>query len=258
MATKTIKDLVKTKTAKPSAAPSDKWVLVDEQDRGKLCEGRTQGMGFALCKRTDRTLVTVCPTTACKDFLNEIVVSEANGKPYSYYGLSTSRQGIFDDHGYLVIGILMPNRSTTKHGTYDKEVAALSANIDHIQYAINHVEGLLKLDGHTVIEKIIDNRYAVIMPKWWCETTYGISLITLLLRASLYYTGGDPIDYWTKLDSDDAYMLKSAIPKLKRLIAGERPTQDFSKEQYWHNLGIVTFPFPEPTAACAAQPVAAT
>ncbi len=251
--TKTIKDMVKP-VMRAAAPKSDAvtWTLVDKQKRSKLHEGRDYGMGFAFCKRSDKTLTTIMPISPCKDYLNDVTYSEITGKGYRAHGLGTKKQDIFDTHAYLVMAICKRGaRDLLDYGTYAKDLAALESNHLHIQSAINHVEELLKLSDRTVISRIEDNRFAIVAPLFWMEGTYLVSLYTLLIRAALYYTGGDPMDYWRKAKGDDTYHMKGAMPKLDRLIAGERPKQDFGQSREWHNEGIVSYVFPPVPAKSA-------
>ena len=83
--------------------------LIDKQNRRTLGEGRNYGMGMACLKKDGDNFETVCPITACKDFISDVIYSELTGKPYYAYGLSTSKKDIFDyknDEAYFVFAIL--------------------------------------------------------------------------------------------------------------------------------------------------------
>lgn len=231
-----IKELVK-----PVAAPAEGgWILVDKQDRAVLSEGRSKGVGFGFAKRSGRTLTTVDPVSACKDYLSDRLYTEVTGKPYQACGLSTTKKDVFDTHAYLIMSVLLQGaRALTKYPEYDKDVAALESNHAKMQEVINWLEDQLKVGAHTRVERISANQYVVIAPLYWVQATYLISLYALVIRAALYYPGGDIKTYLlTGLKDSDAYTVKNAWPRVERLIAGELPKQDFSSTESWHGAGI--------------------
>ncbi len=236
--------------------------LIDKQKRAVLGEGRNRGVGYAFAKRTGDTLTTVCPISPCKDYLNDQLFSEATGKPYNACGLSTTKQDIFDTHAYLIASICKQGcRELKEYPEYKADLAALEANHPAMQKAINWLEDQLKIDGRTSIEQIAANQYVIVTPLYWTQYTYLISLYTLVIRAALYWDGkGDPETYLTSsLKDNDAYTIKQAWPKVKRMIAGELPKQDFNDPAMnrwpgqWHGAGICFWAFPPTAEELAAK-----
>lgn len=226
-----------------------KYTLIDEQQRSKLSEGRNYGLGCAFAKRAGTVLTTVDPISACKDYLSDRCIVEIKGTPYSACGLTCTKQDIFDTHAYLILSVLKQGRNLTEYQDYHTDVKALAANTETMQDFINYFEKRLKLKDHTVIHKIDDNKYVAALPLFWCEATYLISLYALLLRVGMYYgkadaAKSDPMVFLKDHKGTDVYMVQPVIPKLERLLAGERFKQDFSVNMCWHNLGIVTYQFP--------------
>lgn len=221
--------------------------LINEQNRSKLSEGRDYGMGFAFCTVSGDVVTTTMAITACKDFLNDQIWSDKTGKPYQIYGLKTEPLGLFTGPvSYMVMGILPYNRDGGPYNKMEEDVARLSSNYHTLQAFINNIEVLLKLNELTSIKEIEENRYLVTFPSFWANATYLISLYTLLLRVGLYYEDGDCLSYLQKYKKciDDMVYVKNSLPKLKAMIEGNIPEQDFKNLYSPHSVGIVNFPFP--------------
>lgn len=215
--------------------------LKDEQDRRKLEEGRSYGLGFAFCKRSGDTVETIQPISPCKDYLNDVVYTEATGKPFYAFGLNTAKTGCFDDgKAYLVMGIL-PYQKGGNMTNHDKLVATLDS-ITPIASFLSHFERGMGVDVSRW-EKIASNRILATLPRFWVEATYRISLWTLLARVGLQYKGGDPMEFLSAYDGDDTYLLKKATPKIKAMLGGTIPIQNFNVPFSVHNTGIVGYPF---------------
>ncbi len=228
-----------------------KYILIDNQKRGKLCEGRNYGFSSGFAKREANKLTMVMPITACGDFLAEPIHSEHTGKSWSIYGLNYSKQNIFDDKNgfaYIVAGIL-PINNAGKYANQDRDTKALADNYKHLEKFINWFEKQFKLDKFTQIIKLKEeNRYLFIVPLFWCAGTYLISLHKFLSRMGIHYTGGDCMAYLDNFnqESGDANMYKQIKPKLQKMLAGEIPKQIMTNKDYCpHNLGICTFVFPK-------------
>lgn len=226
-----------------------KFKYLDNQPRGPLVEGRNYGLAFGFCKHSDGVLETIQPLSPCKDYLNDVVYSEATGKPFSAYGLHTKKTGCFDGgFGYLAMGIL-PYKHGGLHSKHAVWVESLKSNLTAIKSFLSHFELAIGTHVSTALESsftwVSEERLVAILPKFWVEATYRISLWTLLMRVALDYKEGDPIGFLEKVSNEDAYLVKSAIPKLKAMMYGTVPAQDFSTLKDVHNCGIVAFKFPE-------------
>ena len=147
-----------------------KYVLIDNQNRGKLSEGRNYGFGSGFAKREANKITTAMPITCCGDFLAEVIHAEHTGKSWSIYGFSYSKQNIFDDKNgvaYLVCGIL-PINNGGKYANQDRDTKALADNYKHLEKFINWFEKQFKLDKFTQIIKLKEeNRYLFIIPAFW-------------------------------------------------------------------------------------------
>lgn len=92
------------------------------------------------------------------------------------------------------------------------------------------------------------NTNAIELPLIWCDSTYMISLYSLLLRAGQTY-GDISIDPFKFLEDNKGYkedisLIKSALPKLRDIIKYGPLKQDFSNlrgDNSTHNLGIVAY-----------------
>ncbi len=222
--------------------------LIDNTNRGILIEGRSYQMGFGFAKRIDEaSYEMVTPISACKDYLNDVVWSEATDKPIAIYGLSYKKQNIYDkDYAYLVISILN-SKSGPKYKEYDEDVKRLKENYKRLESFINFFEETFTEGTFTEITEIADNKYLVKVPLFFTKGTYLISLYSLLLRAGQYWDGVQPPQEF--LDNFNAFLVdvslvKEAAGKLKKLLNGGYVEQDLSKlsgGNMVHNCGIVSF-----------------
>jgi hypothetical protein len=216
-------------------------------DRKKLGEGRTYGIGFALCKNLgNNKFETVLPISACKDYLNDVIFSEATGKSITAHGLSYSKKGIFEgqDFAYAVMSMLDNNHGSSSK--YQDDVKTLEANYENLNTFINFFEEKFGVETLTKFEKIGDNLYFSPISKYWVDATYKISLWGLLLRSALNYDG--TITPWEFVKSGksttDSYLLNSIVPKIEKLMSGFVPKIYFPEGGYQvHNCGIVGYKF---------------
>ncbi len=101
----------------------------------------------------------------------------------------------------------------------------------------------------SVFTKCDDGYFVAKMDLWWVKATYRLSLYTLIMRAALTYESGDPMEFLRTVQSEDRYYLNTVVPKIERMLAGERPDQDLNKISDIHNYGIVAYQFPEKPSA---------
>jgi len=223
------------------------YKLVDNKTRARLGEGRQQGLGFAFCKLDNGILETVGPIGPCKDYLNDQVYSEHTGKPYCRYGYKAVKTGCFTDKAYLVIKVCKATSDERDYHGYKEDREALQANHSNMQKVVNWFEEACKLADRTEIIKLDDDHYAVVSPLFWVSATYLISLLTLLLRASLKYDGKiAPRKFLEsgEIEYMDMSYVSMALPKMDKMISGTIPKQDFSVITDWHNAGICNQRFP--------------
>lgn len=220
--------------------------IIDKQNRSILGEGRSYQMGFAFLKKEkDGVFKTVQPISPCKDYLNDVVYSEKTGKPVSAYGLHYEKQDIYDaDRAYMVIRI-MENFSGSKYSNFDKDTQNLKDNYKTLQNFINHFEAQLGAEPSEIIDTEENGRFFISLPLLWCETTYLISLYSLLLRVGQFFKGDkSPEEYIAKFTEfqPDTYLLSSAKPKLEKILKSTTFEQNMDKFYGGtdvHNHGIV-------------------
>ena len=222
-----------------------KFKFINKHKRSVLAEGRNKGMAYTFAKREEDKLVSAYPLTCCKDFLNDEVYSEITGNPYNIYGLKSFKQNLFDENvGFMVISIEKEGRDLIEYKGYLEDYKTLQSNYPNLQKFINYFEDKFKLEQKTVIGQIKENRYLVIVPMFWCEATYRISLYSLLLRIGMYWNGEiDVLKFLYDFDknSEDKYFVNSIKNKLQKMLDGEIPEQDLSKLNNPHNEGIIGF-----------------
>jgi hypothetical protein len=235
--------------------------IINNQDRNILSEGRSNNMGFAFCNNTNGDdYETIQPISPCKDYLNDVIYNERTGLSISAHGLHLKdKQGLFDNTkwAYLAIAICpyKYKHSYNEKGFID-EKENLSKYHKHLEYFINYFEELLNIDikSNTIISEVEDNLYLVEVPLIWTESTYMISLYSLLLRAGQTYndTSVDPFKFLedNKCYQPDISLIRNSLPKLKDIIKYGPLPQDFSTlkgDTSTHNLGIVSYKLDYPS-----------
>lgn len=229
--------------------------IINNQNRAILSEGRSNNMGFAFCKIVNGdNYETIQPISPCKDYLNDVIFAERTNKSISAYGLKLKNsQGLFEGGKLAYMAIAMcpykyPNDYNNKG--FIEDSAKLAKYHKHLEYFINYFEEILGIDAqtNTIITEVSDNLYLIELPLIWTESTYMISLYSLLLRAAQNYndTNINPLEFLEKGDvySPDKSLIVSALPKIKDILQFGPLPQDFSKlrgDTSTHNLGIVSY-----------------
>lgn len=217
-------------------------MLIDEHSRSNLSEGRNWGLGFAFCKKEGDNYRTVMPISPCKDFLNDVVFSEHTGENFYIHGLSTSKQGIFDNGvAYVVMGIMNNRVLGTPHKDHEMLEKGLMAFKTTLEPVLSHFEVPLGI-RHTTLEQIAPNRILATLGKEWVSSTPMVSLWSLLCRVGLKYTGGDVDKFCADIWDDDAFMIKPAVEKWKIMVGKGIPHPDWvtTKAKRVHNHGILS------------------
>jgi len=82
-------------------------IIEADISRSTLLEGRSYGLGFSILKKENRKLKKLIPTTACKDYLNDIVHIENYNVITGYvYGFNHSYSNYFEIdkvHMYMLL-----------------------------------------------------------------------------------------------------------------------------------------------------------
>ena len=228
--------------------------IINNQDRNILSEGRSNNMGFAFCKVLNGDdYETIQPISPCKDYLNDVIFAENTDKPISAHGLHLKgKQGILESElVYMAISICpYKYKHTYNEKDFIVEKDRLAKYHKHLEYFINYFEELLNIDikSNTIISEVSDNLYLVELPKIWAESTYMISLYSLLLRAGQTYddTSINPLEFLksNKIYQPDVSLVKSSITKIEEILKYGPLPQDFSTlkgDTSTHNLGIVCY-----------------
>jgi hypothetical protein len=222
--------------------------IIEKCDRNRLCEGRNWQMGFAMLKKTaEDTYETVVPISPCKDYLNDVIFSEATGLPLQVYGASTKKTGIFETEPMAYMGFkICPKFGSKTYNGMEADILNLEKNIKNIETLINYVEEQFKLKERSTFHKAEEGHYLAIMPMWWVKYTYLISLYTLLVRMAQFWNGeGTAQQYLDKYSTPlDKSLWDGAKPAYKFILEDGLYKQDLSKwkstDSYTiHNCGIV-------------------
>jgi len=216
--------------------------IINNQNRSVLHEGRNYGLGFAFLRKIDdETFETIQPISPCKDYLNDVVYSEATGKPFSAWGLNTSKQDIFDDgRAYMAISVCKMGKSLSAYLGYDDELELMAKNGDNMAEFIHKIESKLGI-SKTKFTRVSDNLKLLDMDTQWVAATYLISLYALMLRVALHYNGGGVMTHMKEIESPDRMMLNGIKEKLLILFErkGNLPKQKMEHLSNVHDHGIV-------------------
>ena len=228
--------------------------IIDNYQRKGLAEGRSFGMGFSLALKNKDSYEAVQALTCCKDYLNDVVYAEKAGNilPIIYgFKYDNIRRLFKNKYFYLIIKILPRLGKDKLDDELVKDKDNLNKNYKNIEKIINVFEDKLGIK-HTKITKLDNDYFVVKAPVFWVDTLYLFGLYTLLLRAYQYHNKENyDIEY---LLNNPAYkydnmMITSSKDKIKRILNGERPVQDYNKFNVdsaynIHNQsGIVSFNF---------------
>jgi hypothetical protein len=245
---KTVKDI--------TIVPSDSIVIKEVCDRGKLGEGRNNGMAFAFLKKVgDNSFETVNAMSPCKDYLAEVTLTENTGIPTKGYGLVYKKKlDIFSDVAFMAIKILKTKQGTYNYSSsFDNDVKMLDANYLNIQKLMNEFEEMLGFSNFTKIEKAEDDYFLVTLPVEWTISTHAVSLYTLLLRMGMASDGKESFhDFYTnyKYNGGDKSLSISAKPKIDIILSNKKlPPMVFSYNKEYltkggqspHNHGIIAW-----------------
>jgi hypothetical protein len=225
--------------------------IQDKQDRKVLSEGRNYQMGFAFLKKLKKDeYETVQPISPCKDYLNDVIYSEVLDQEITACGLKYKKHGIFDsEKAYLTMKICPPKNGfgTYSNGytkeRFEKDQENLNTNLDKITEVINWIEQQIGVKL-SKISKANDDMYLIEAPHYWAESTYLISLYTLLLRMAQYWDGkGTVKDFLNNFPQNnlESNMWNQAKVKLMLFMSGYTVKQEFDKKTGGaiHSYGIL-------------------
>ncbi len=222
------------------------YTFVDKQDRSVLREGRSQGIGFAFCQRTENVFETIHPVSSCKDYLNDVVFTENTGEPFTAYGLTTIKKGIFTDKAYLAMGVLKlkSGREFLEYGTYQDDIKKLEKNFKQIEAFVNFFSEKFKATPSEIV-RVADNRFVSIIDLFWIKASYRISLYALLARVAVDWDGKqDPMLFLLNNNGEDSITLKGVVPKIQKMIDGNIPETNIGNalSVHWHGICSQEFP----------------
>lgn len=230
---------------------TEPYILIDKQDRKVLIEGRSTGMGYGFCKREGTTFTTVSPISACKDYLSDVVWSEATGGTGSWYGLTVKKLGLFaEGKGYLATRIL-PDKYGNRYNEQELHEKALEVGYKtNVQASMNWFERSVGLKEFTNIEPTTTpGVFIVELPSYWLQNMPLISLAGWIMRVAM--RGWDEKEPLKSLAASantdfqcDAYYQPKIIPKMERMIKGEVIKCNPADHNFApHGFGIVGFSF---------------
>lgn len=165
--------------------------------RKDLTEGRRYQIGFAFGARTGENKYTLCQAiSACKDYLNDVVLAENFGYEFEAYGYSCHKQGVFDNGVHLFFSVLKESGIHCNYSevSWSEDVVELEQRYKKMQDCLNRFESKLHLDQITTIEKVEENLYVAHLSSFWIQNPYYISLYSLMLRSLFRVTDYDNDD----------------------------------------------------------------
>lgn len=157
--------------------------IEEKQDRKKLAEGRSYGIGFSILNKiSNNKYETYLPFTACKDYLNDFSYVEwTKNEIGSIYGYNHKLLNCFDKRRIFYLGVNTLNYKDGREWK-DKEKATniLIENKDNLQQLINTIEDKLNISKTSI--SIDEDTLIVKAPIYWSKSTALISVFTLLIR----------------------------------------------------------------------------
>jgi hypothetical protein len=209
------------------------YVIVNnlQDERKNLMEGKKSGLGFAFAKhnKENDTYETIMPISTCKDYLNDVVVSERLGEGIGQiYGFDYKPIKLFnDDHNFLVCKDI---------GVKDNS----SLKVDNINSLINKIEDMLGIENKSKAFASNDDQILIYVSNQWCKEGYLISMFSLLARIGVRYNPDkDPIEFLQTKNvyDNESWMTGKNIPMLIDKIK----EHGFFK-QHHPNLGLPKIP----------------
>lgn len=228
--------------------------IIDLQDRKVLFEGRNYQMGFAFCKKTgENEFTTTHPISPCKDYLNDVLLSELLGvEVIGACGLNYSKHDIFSNNrAFIAFKICMQGASSLrKYNGYSADVKRLNENFKVLEIFINFIEDSLKINEKTQIyESTTPGLFLADFSLEWCKTTYAISLYSLFLRLGQFYVEGDVKKFLEEYPFVmDKHLWGAAKPRYEYFIKHGLPKQDLKNYMEYpssiHGVGVLKAPIP--------------
>lgn len=223
--------------------------ITELQDRKKLCEGRSFGIGFSILNKiSNNKYETYLPFTACRDYLNDFSYVEYTKKEISkIHGYKHELLNCFNNKRFFYIGINTLNYNCgTNWQSKEEANQVLISNKNNLEQLINRIEEYIGLKTKSKI--IVDEDTLIIKaPIYWSKTTALISVYTLLIRCNFNIQLNDS-DIIEQLKNnkcfiiDDEYMKNLIVQflenkdKFKTII--DYDSLDIIQKEDIHNFGI--------------------
>lgn len=177
-------------------------MIKETQNRKKLSEGRSFGIGFAILKKLTTTkFETLHAFSACKDYLNDLVfVENTNFELNSIHGFKHKKTNVFKNKRYFYLGVNVLNYNHSgKWNRYKECSNELFNNTNNLIKSINNFENILNLfksrtkiiGVHNIDSDFNNETKALILqcPLFWVKYPILISLFTLFIR--LYFNNSN-------------------------------------------------------------------
>lgn len=177
----------------------------EKTGRGSLNEGRSFGIGFAVCKLNGDTIEGVTPFTTCKDYFNDLCYVENTGINLTkVYGFKHKHKKLLEDsHIYLAVRALHYNHNENWNNQKQAE-EILIQNQQRLLKNVNRFEK--KLNVEDLAEIVYNDNETIVFKfdKKWLSHPFYISLITLFIR--IMFDEKDNRKGFSKLFAKRAYI----------------------------------------------------
>lgn len=244
-------------------AETTRVIIEDIPGRDKLGEARSYQMAFAFLEKIEENRYrAINAFSCCKDYLNDTVFTQITGNPIVAYGFESKYiKDLFPKCGYLGVTFLnrkIPpaswspeyERAYYADGGVEKDKIRMKQNYSNIQIILNYLENKFKVEQKTVIIPAENDYYLFVVPEFWLQYTYLISLYTLMIRMAQFWGGlGTPADFIKNYDNplDKELWGKSKVEYRKLLQEGLYSINYKDVTEYiWkynavriHNAGLV-------------------
>ena len=217
-----------------------------DEGRNNLREGRTTGIGFAFLKKEGEDFFRgVQPISPCKDYLNDVVYTERTGKSIGVYGLTTKKEGIFDESAHVAVAVC-PNQSGSKHSEFASELKMLSENMPKVEKLMNIIEDKIGIKQKTKLANASENLVYAHISSDWTTSTWMANMWAFLFRNFLYCADEDPYKALEGSEiSCDSINAKKVVKAIEKIAKGGLPKQDmasFGSDSYSiHGAGVINY-----------------
>ena len=201
------------------------------QERKKLSEGRSYGIGFSILKKDKKEYQTYLPFTACRDYLNDFSYVEHTKKEIgSIHGYNHKLLNCFNNERTFYLGVNTLDFNNGGNWTLKNEAEKiLINNYKTLELFINTIENKINLFKTRTKIELDENTLIIKSPSYWNKTTSLISVYTLLIRCFFNIEFKENEDILIKMKEHKCFINNDSMMKNNCIRFYELNTKNFKK-----------------------------